>query len=83
MNGPTPEQLDDAVLSITGRPEWAVIVKGLQNDIYHSQASALDAPNWDTVCELRGFAKGLAFVINLRDTVEGMAEVKKSNDAAL
>lgn len=65
----TQEDFDDAVLTITGRPEWALIQKGLSNDIYSAQASALDANTWEDVCRLRGFAQGLAFVINLRDTV--------------
>lgn len=77
----TDEELDEAVLSVTGNPNWNIVVKGLQNDIYGLQASALDAPDWDTVCRLRGQAEGLAFVINLRDTVIRSREVKESNDA--
>lgn len=83
MSNITQEQLDEAVLDLTGRPEWATLAKGLQNDIYQAQATALDAPDWDTVCRLRGFAEGLAFVLRLRDTVLGAKEVEEGNNAPL
>jgi len=77
----TQEQLDDAVLTITGHPDWSIIVKGLENDIYHTQASMADASSWDQVNELRGFMKGLAFVINLRNTIKAVKEQEEINAA--
>lgn len=75
----TQEQLDDAVLEITGRPEWATFVQGLLNEIYQSQARALTSETWEDVCRLRGFAEGLAYVSNIREIVtQG-----RTDDAAL
>lgn len=76
----TQEEFDNAVLEITGNPNWAIIQKGLANDIYNAQASALDAKTWEEVNALRGFAQGLAFVINLRESV---TRAKEINDAAV
>ena len=81
MNQLTQEQLDDAVLTLSGTPEWAIVMQGLQADIYHMQASVFDAPDWDTVNKLRGFAEGLAYVINLRNTVTGLKEIEEANRA--
>lgn len=64
----TQEQFDEAVLTLTGTPEWDIIVQGLANDIYHTQCQALDAADWGAVKELKGFASGLSYVINLRST---------------
>lgn len=61
------DDFNEAVLTCTGHPEWDLVKKGLSNDIYQAQAQALDAKSWEEVCELRGFAKGLAFIINLRE----------------
>ena len=64
----TQEDFNDAILMCTGHPEWEIVKKGLANDIYQAQAQALDAEDWDKVNELRGFAKGLAFIINIRES---------------
>lgn len=76
----TQEQLDDAVLEITGRPEWAMFVQGLFNEIYQSQARALTADSWEEVNRLRGFAEGLAYVSNVREMV---TQSKEQADASL
>lgn len=66
----TQEQFDDAVLALTGDPNWDIITQGLANDIYQTQASVFDsAHDWGQVMELKGFARGLAYVVNLRNNV--------------
>jgi len=76
----TQEQFDEAVLELTGRPEWAVFEQGLKNEIYQSQARALSAESWEVVCRLRGFAEGLSFVGNLRAMTVAAQE---NNDASV
>jgi hypothetical protein len=66
----TEEQYLDAVLSVTGGPNWDIVKAGWANEIYELQAQMLDVKSWDEVCELRGFARGLAMAMNLRETVE-------------
>lgn len=79
MNNITQDQFNAAVLNVTAGPDWDIIKKGLQNDIYQIQAGALDAKDWDTVCESRGFAQGVAYMINLRDSVIGALSVENDN----
>jgi hypothetical protein len=76
------DKLDDAILSITGHPDWAIIQTALTNEIYQCQATSLDVKTWEEVCALRGYARGLAFVINLRDMTI-MAKEQEAQDAAL
>lgn len=64
----TQDQFNEAVLNVTGGQDWAIVQQGLANDIYQIQAGALDAKNWDAVCEARGFAAGLAYISALRET---------------
>lgn len=78
----TQDQLDDAILDITGRAEWAVIQSALNNEIYQCQASSLDVKTWEEVCALRGYAKALAFVIQLREMVVKSKE-QEAKDAAV
>ena len=66
----TQDQFNEAVLDVTGGPSWDIVKKGLANDIYATQAGSLEAQTWEQVCEARGFAKGLAFVMNLRESTK-------------
>lgn len=75
----TQEQFDEALLTVTGGADWAIVAKGLSNDIYQIQAGAFDAKSWEAVCEARGFAQGLAYVINLRENVIKAKEVGDAN----
>lgn len=80
----TQEQLNDALLTVTGSREWEIVVKGLQNDIYQYQANILDAQSWEEVCEIKGFVRGLAYVINLRAaTIAVLQAAKEDADAAV
>lgn len=62
--------LDEAVISFFSGPEWETIKKGLEHDIYNIQASMLDVNSWDEVNQLKGFCRGIAYVINLRDSIK-------------
>lgn len=64
----TQEQMTEAILSVTGGPDWEIVKKVLLADIYNIQAGALDAKSWEAVCEARGFAAALAYIVNLRET---------------
>lgn len=64
----TQDDFNEAVLTCTGHPEWEIVKQGLANDIYAAQAQALDAESWDMLCELKGFARGLAFIMGLRES---------------
>jgi hypothetical protein len=55
------------------------VKEGLQNDIYQIQAGSLDASSWDKVCENRGFAKGLQYIINLRENTLRAEEIEQTN----
>lgn len=66
----TPEQYNEAILDVTSGPSWDIVKKGLEADIYSIQAQALDATTWEQVCELRGFAKGLAFIVAIRENTK-------------
>lgn len=61
------EAWEDAVLTITSGQAWETVRDGLTNEIYACQAAALEQHSWDKVCELRGYAQGLAFILNLRE----------------
>lgn len=64
----TQDDFNAAVLNVTSGPDWDVVKQGLANDIYQVQAGSLDAKSWEAVCEARGFAAGLAYISNLRET---------------
>lgn len=66
----TQDQYNEAILEVTGSPQWRIVTRGLENDIYNIQARALEANSWEEVVEMRGFAKGLAFIIGLRDNTK-------------
>jgi hypothetical protein len=59
----------EAILTVTGGTDWDVVKKWLATEIYTKQAESLEAENWDVLCENRGFAQGLAYIMNIRETV--------------
>jgi hypothetical protein len=78
----TDEEWEEAVLACTSPgDQWKIVQKGLSNEIYNAQANALDAADWGKVCELRGFAQGLAFMIGLRDNVK-LRKQQRQTEAA-
>jgi len=78
----TQQQLDEAILTLTGSINWPILQQALDNEIYQCQAMSLDAKSWEDVCALRGYAKALAYVRNLREmTIK--AKEQDTLDAAL
>jgi hypothetical protein len=77
------DRLDDAILTVTGGPDWAVVAQGLANEIYEAQARVFDVQSWDDVNRLRGFAQGLAYVLNLRDATILAKQQREQSDADL
>ena len=71
----TQDDFNNAVLAVTAGPDWDVVKQGLSNDIYQVQAGALDAKSWEQVCEARGFAQGLAYIINIRENTLKQIEI--------
>jgi hypothetical protein len=57
----------DDMMTLTGTPEFEVLVEELERMVYEIQANALEAPSWERVQEDKGFAKGLTYIINLRE----------------
>ena len=76
-----PQALEDAILLVTGSPEWETIQRGLFNEIQSSQMSVFNLPTWEDVCEEKGFARGLYYVITLRE--QFIAAKKQAESANL
>ncbi len=70
------DQYFEAIMVLTGTPEFKVLVEELERMVYQSQANAFEASSWDKLQEDKGFAKGLAYIINLR---ENSKTEKKAN----
>jgi hypothetical protein len=60
------QELEDAILLVTDTPEWHTIQQGLFNEIQASQVNAFTLTTWDKFNEEKGFIRGLAYVITLR-----------------
>ena len=70
----TQEELDDAILTITGRPEWALVAELLAREAIISRDMCADSSTWEDVQRRAGFAEGLGFVLNLRQMTEQAQE---------
>ena len=75
----TQDQLDEAILSITGHRDWAIVAQFLTNEAIITRDSCADAESWDIVNKRSGFADGLAYVLNLRDMTEQSMEQRNAN----
>ena len=64
----TPEQTQyyDNLAEMMGTQGWRSLLEEAKSEIYQLQADALEAPNIETVCILRGKAQQLAYLINLQ-----------------
>ena len=76
-----PQTLEDAILLVTGSPEWETIQRGLFNEIQASQMNVFNLESWDRMCEEKGFVRGLYYVITLREQL--IAAKKQAEDANL
>lgn len=71
----TQEKLDEAILDITGRPDWDMIATFLVNEALIARDRCADAHSWEEVQRAAGFAEGLAYVVNLREmTIKSMEQ---------
>lgn len=73
----------EKMITLTAYPEWHELTEELKRMIYNIQANALEAKSWDEVCENRGFAKALAYLVNLREDTKKQQAVEVDNDAAV
>jgi hypothetical protein len=69
----------DDMMTLTGTPEFEVLVEELKRMVYESQANAFEAPSWDQLQEDKGFAKGLAYIINLRENTKQEKKLEEQN----
>jgi len=62
------QQYFEAIITLTGYPEWEILVEELKKEIYQTQANVLEnSTTWDQVCAAKGWAAGLAYLVNLRE----------------
>lgn len=71
----------EAMITLTAYPEWKEWCDEIAKEIYQIQANALESKDYGDLCERKGFAKGLAYVINLRDDTLKARQIEESNDA--
>lgn len=70
----------EKMITLTAYPEWEELVNDLKKMIYTEQADGFElAKDFPNLCERRGFAKGLAYIVNLRDTVKKIDEVEHAD----
>lgn len=60
----------EGIMTLTGTPEWEMLVEELEKMVYEIQANALEAGSWEQVQQDKGFAKGLAYMIHLRENTK-------------
>ena len=75
----TQEALDDAILGITGNPDWQIVAKFLVNEAIIARDQCADAQTWEQVQRLSGFAEGIAYVVNLREMTERAMEERDAD----
>jgi len=73
----------EAMITLTSYPEWSEWCEEIAKEIYQIQANALESKDYGDLCERKGFAKGLAYVINLREDTIRAQEIEAGNDAAI
>ena len=57
------------MITLTGYPEFHALAGELKKEIYQTQANCLQSSkSWDEVCFAKGWAAGLAYIINLRES---------------
>jgi hypothetical protein len=76
MDEETTKYYED-LLTLTSYPEWALLVEDLEKEIYQLQANAFEASSWEQLQQDKGYALGLAQIVNLRD------DIKRTQAAAI
>ena len=75
------QKLDtERMITLTAYPEWGDLVDDLSKQIYAEQANGFEnAKDFPDLCTRRGYAQGLAYIVNLRDTIKKVAEVEHAD----
>ncbi len=71
----------ESMITLTAYPEFAEWAAEIEKEIYQIQANALEAKDYGDLCERKGFAQGLAYVINLREDTLKAQQIEEANDA--
>ena len=61
------EQYYRQMEELFGTRGWQTLAEEASKRIYELQANALEAPNYDQVCEMRGEAKAWAYLARLEE----------------
>ena len=75
----TDTEFLDKMITLTAYPEWSDLVSDLKSLIYHMQADAFESGSWDKLNEDKGFAKGLGYIVNFRETVKSARGINDAN----
>lgn len=71
----TNEELDEAILTLTGTKEWQdYFVRLLEAENAAALQNELDAPDWGEVKYQRGYRAALNFVYNIREMTKQLIE---------
>ena len=76
MSYETYEKLDEAVLSLTGTPEWEALIQVIGTENAAAMRNQLDAPDWGEFKFQQGYREALFFVFNLREHTKQLVESK-------
>lgn len=68
------QELDEAILTLTGSPEWKAFVHVLGAENYNATQNQLDASDWGEFKFQQGYRQGLFFAFNLREYTKRLVE---------
>lgn len=74
MSYETFQELDEAILGLTGEPEWKALVQVLGAENAAAMQNQLDASDWGEFKFQQGYRQALFFVFNLREHTKQLAE---------
>ncbi|MHA2067879.1 MAG: hypothetical protein ACXABY_26240 [Candidatus Thorarchaeota archaeon] len=80
----TPEQYIRAMREMIETDGWRIYKEECEKEIYHLQADALEAKDWDEILVNRGRAQQLAETCALEDVIENQNnELLEMTDASI
>jgi len=68
------QKLDEDILALTGKPEWATLLRVLDAEHSAAMQNQLDASDWGEFKKHQGYREALFFVFNLREYTKQLAE---------
>jgi len=74
------QELDEAILGLTGSQQWKALVTVLEAENAASIQNQLEAKSWDEVNYQMGYREALRFVYQVREHTKALME---SQDAVL